>query len=118
MNPNLTQIAFALFAAIAAGGLCMLAMIVAKIRLPSFFAPAHGLGGLGALAVLFAANLTGEATPALAWWALGVFSAGLVGGLLLFRVLFKNGAPLFLIAGHGSVAVLGLYLLYGVAFPG
>jgi hypothetical protein len=115
---NLTQIAFVLFAAIAAGGLGMALMIAAKVRLPSFFGPAHGLGGLGALAVLFIANLQGEATPTLAWWALGVFTAGLVGGLMLFRVLFPKNTPLLLIAGHGSVAALGLFLLYGVAFPG
>ena len=113
---GLTQVAFLLFAAIAAGGLLMAGMIIGKFRIPAFLGPAHGLGGLAALAVLFAANLQGEATPERAWWALGVFAAGLVGGLLFFRVLFKNAAPLFLVAGHGSVAVLGLYLLYPLAF--
>lgn len=115
---NLTQIAFLLFAAIAAGGLLMGAMILGKLRIPAFLGPAHGLGGLVALAVLAAANLQGEATPERAWWALGVFAAGFVGGLLFFRVLFKQSAPLILVAGHGSVAALGLFLLLGVAFPG
>ena len=95
----------------------MAAMILFKARVPSFFAPAHGIGALAAIALLFIANLRlGDATPANAWWALGVLTAGLIGGLLFFRVLFKQSAPLWLIAGHGSVAAVGLYLLYGVAF--
>jgi hypothetical protein len=113
---NLTQIAFIFLTAIALGGIGMATMILFKVKFPAFFGPAHGLGGLAAVATLFAANLTAAATPERAWWALIVFSAGLVGGLLIFRVLFKNSAPLFLIAGHGSIAWLGLWLLYPVAF--
>lgn len=114
---SLLQIAFLFLAAIAAGGVLMTLMIVFKAKVPSFFPPAHGIGALAALALLFFANLQlGEATPANAWWALGVFTAGLIGGLLFFRVLFKQSAPLWLIGGHGSVAAVGLYLLYGVAF--
>lgn len=115
---NLTQIAFLFFAAIASGGLLMAGMIVGKMKIPSFVGPAHGLGGLAAVALLFAANLLGEGTPDRAWWALVVFTAGLVGGLLFFRVLFRNAAPLYLVAGHGSAAALGLWLLYPVAFGG
>jgi len=111
------QIAFLFFAAIAAGGLLMAAMILAKLRIPSFIPVGHGLGGLAALGYLFWVNLQGgDATPDLAWWSLIVFTGGFVGGLLFFRVLFKQSAPLFVIAGHASVAALGLYLLYGVAF--
>lgn len=113
---NLTQIAFVLLAAIASGGLLMLGMILVKRPIPAFLGPAHGLGGLVGLAVLFAANLQNDAAPERAWWALGVFLAGFIGGLLFFRVLFKNRTPLLLVAGHGSLAVLGLWLLYPVAF--
>ena len=114
---TLTQIAFLLFAAIAAGGLTLTAIIAAGKRVPGFMAAGHGLGGLAALGTLFAANLLGgDATPERAWWALVVFLGGLVGGLLLFRVLFRNKTPLALVAVHGSVGALGLYLLYGVAF--
>ena len=114
---NLLQVAFLFFAAIAAGGVLMALMILFKAKVPSFFPPAHGIGGLAALALLFFANLRlGEATPTNAWWALGVLTAGLIGGLLFFRVLFNQSAPLWLIAGHGSVAGVGLYLLYGAAF--
>lgn len=114
---SLIQISFLFFAAIAAGGLLMAGLILAKVKVPALLPPAHGLGGLAAVALLFYANLQlGDAAPDRAWWALAVFAAGLVGGLLFFRVLFKQSAPLFLIAGHGSVAALGLFLLYGVAF--
>lgn len=117
MDLNLTQIAFVLFAAIAAGGLTMAAIIAAKKNVPGFMGVGHGLGGLAALGVLFAANLKGgDATPDAAWWALVVFLAGLIGGLLLFRVLFKGRTPLALVAVHGSVGTVGLYLLYGAAF--
>lgn len=117
MNLTLTQIAFVLFAAIAAGGLGMGVMIAAKARIPAYMGVGHGLGGLAALAVLFAANLQGgDATPVLAWWALVVFLAGFTGGMLLFRVLFKDRAPLALVAVHGSIGAIGLYLLYGAAF--
>lgn len=111
------QLAFLFFAAIAAGGLLMAGLVLAKVKIPSLIPPAHGLGGLAALAFLFWVNLQGgDATPDRAWWALVVFAAGFVGGLLFFRVLFKKSAPLYLIAGHGSVAAVGLYLLYGVSF--
>lgn len=113
---TLTQIAFLLFAAIAAGGLLMVGMIFKKMQIPSFLGAMHGLGGLAASAVLLVANLTADATPERAWWALGVFVAGLAGGFLFFRVLFPRAAPMLLVAGHGSIAAIGLYLLYGVAF--
>ncbi len=110
---SFTQIAFLLFAAIAAGGLTMAAIIAFGKSPPSFMGPGHGIGGLAACGLLFYANLQGgDATPEAAWWALIVFVSGLAGGLLLFRVLFKGATPLILIAGHGSVAALGLYLLY------
>lgn len=114
---DLTKIAFLLFAAIAAGGLGMAALIAFKLRFPAFLGAAHGLGGLAALALLFAANLMNPDAPERAWWALGVLTAGLVGGLIFFRVLFRDHAPLWLVAGHGSVALFGLWLLYPVVFP-
>ncbi|MES2682033.1 MAG: hypothetical protein V4650_00800 [Pseudomonadota bacterium] len=114
---TLLQIAFLLFAAVAAGGLLMALMLAMKARIPALIATGHGLAGLASVALLFVANLRGgETTPALAWWALGVFTGGLIGGLLLFRVLFKDRATLGLAAVHGSVGGLGLYLLYQAAF--
>jgi hypothetical protein len=116
---SLLQIAFLMFAAIAAGGLSLAGMIATNLRIPGFMGAGHGLGGLAALATLFAACLQGgDATPERAWWALVVFLGGLIGGLLLFRVLFAKKTPLALVAVHGSVGALGLYLLYGPTFGG
>lgn len=114
---TLLQLAFWGFVATAAGGLSMAALIAARISVPSRLASGHGLAALAALALLFAANLHGGTqTPPLAWWALGVLLAGLIGGLLLFRVLYVGRTPLALVAVHGSVGLLGLYLLYGAAY--
>ena len=95
-------------------GLLMLGLIVAKVKIPTLIHTGHGLFGLAALAVLFTANLQGPATAPHAWWAFVVFGSGMIGGLLLFRVLFagKPTVPLALV--HGSVAAVGLYLLFGV----
>jgi hypothetical protein len=104
------------FALVASGGLLMSLLLALGRRIPALLGTAHGLAGLAALALLFAVNLRGgAATPPLAWWALGVFLGGFVGGLLLFRVIFRERASLGLAALHGSAGALGLYLLYGAA---
>jgi hypothetical protein len=114
---SLFQMAFWALAAIAAGGVLMTALIAAKVRFPSFLGLGHGLGAIAATGLLFVANLRGEAeTPALAWWALAVFTTGIVGGLVLFRVLFRDNATLPLALMHGSLGALGLYLLYQASF--
>ncbi len=114
---TLMQIAFWALAAIAAGGLLMTGLIAAKVRFPSFLGLGHGLGAIAATGLLFVANLRGEdTTPELAWWALGVFTAGIVGGLVLFRVLFRDNATLPLALMHGSLGAVGLYLLYQAAY--
>ena len=111
------QWSLALFAAVAAGGLLMTALIATKARIPSLLSDGHGLAGLAALIGLFSVNLYGRgATSATAWWSLGVFLGGFVGGLLLFRVVFKGRATLPLVAVHASVGAVGLYLLFRAAF--
>lgn len=110
---NLTQIAFVVFAAIAAGGSMLLAAAVFGVRVPRFIGPAHGLGGLAAMALLLVANLVAAASGR-AWWAFAVFALGLLGGAVLFR--FGGAPPARLAALHGAAAAIGLYLLYGVAF--
>jgi hypothetical protein len=114
---SLLQLSFACFAAIALGGLLMAGLIAAKVPVPRFIPPLHGLGGLAGVGLLLAANLRAAAVPERAWLALGVFAAGLAGGVLFFMILFPKRTPPLLIAGHGGLALLGLYLLYGVAFP-
>ncbi|AXQ31089.1 hypothetical protein D0B54_21470 [Solimonas sp. K1W22B-7] len=113
---TLTQISLAAFVAVASGGLLLASLIALKKRIPAFLATAHGLGGLAALALLFTAALRGqEATPALTWWALVVLLSGFVGGMLLFRVVFRHRATLPLAALHGGIGAVGIYLLYRVA---
>lgn len=114
---TLEQLAFVFFVAVAAGGLLMGGLMAARIQVPRGLGPLHGIGGLSGVALLLAANLHHTAVTERAWWALGVFAAGLCGGLLFFVFLFPKRTPLPLVAVHGSVAVAGLYLLYRVAFP-
>lgn len=111
------QISFWVFAAVAFGGAGLTALMAVGITIPKWLGTAHGMAALAGLALLFAVNLgLGAALPALAWWALGVFLAGFVGGMLFFRVLMPGRAPLWLAFGHGSVGLLGLCLLYLAAF--
>jgi hypothetical protein len=113
---TLQQLAFLCFIAVALGGLLMALLIASGKAVPRGLGPLHGIGGLAGVGLLLAANLQGGATLR-AWAALGVLAAGLAGGVLFFVVLFPKRTPPLLIAGHGGLAVLGLCLLYRVAFP-
>lgn len=113
---TLTQISLAAFLAVASGGLLLAGLIAARKKIPAILSTGHGLGGLAALVLLFAAALQGEdATPALTWWALAVLLSGFTGGMLLFRVIFRHRATLPLVVLHGTLGAVGIYLLYRVA---
>jgi hypothetical protein len=115
-RPMLWQWSFWWLAAVAAGGGLMAVQIALKRPIPSWMGSGHGLAALAGLVLLFVANLRGEdQTPPTAWWALGLFTAGMVGGLILFRVLFPQRAPLGLAVLHGSLGAVGLILLGPVA---
>ena len=114
---NLMQIAFVFFAAVAAGGVLMAAMIAAKRRIPAILGPGHGLGGCCALSLLVIALLRSPSAGGRAWLACGVLAAGLIGGVLFFAVLFRKRAPLPLVLEHGSLGAIGIFLLYRIAFP-
>lgn len=108
---------FLYFASISLAGVLIACMRTLKLKLPVWIGPVHGMAGLFGLAAFFLINLKfAPQAGNLVWWSLGVFSLGLIGGLIFFRVLFTRGAPIWIYAGHGSVAVLGLYLLYVPAF--
>lgn len=113
---SIVQIVFFIFCAIAVGGAGLAAAALLKIRLPVALPVLHGLGGLIATGLL-AYALAGlpPQTPYL-WWPLIILGAGLLGGALFFRVLYPRKAPYILIAGHGLVGLVGLFVLYRVAF--
>lgn len=113
---TLQQLAFLCFAGVALGGLLMVLLISSGKAVPRGLAPVHGAGGLAGVGLLLAANLQGPASLR-AWLALGAFAAGLAGGVLFFMVLFPKRTPPLLVAGHAGLAVLGLCLLFRVAFP-
>lgn len=113
----LTIIAFVLFIGAAAGGLFMTLRLSGGHDVPAFLGKGHGMAALAALVLLFLANLLGrDATPAVAWWAFVVLLAGFVGGITVIAQVFQHKPPLWFAAAHGSLAVVGLYLLSGVAF--
>lgn len=115
---SLLQIAFLMLAAGACGGLLFTGLRLLRVPYPRWFGAAHGLLGLAALATLGLALATAPADASLtrAWWALGVFAAALLGGLTFFRWLRRPNTSLVMALMHGSLALVGLYLLYPVAF--
>lgn len=108
-------VAFWLMVGVALGGATLALTVFLGINVPRALRVVHGVGALLALAILGTANSIGPTHP-LAWWAFGVWSAGLVGGVLFFRVLFPGRPPRMLVVGHGALGLIGLALLYPVAF--
>jgi len=114
---NLQQISFAMFAAAASGGLLFTALISFRKHYPRALAAGHGLIGVSAWAVLgYALSESPAPVTAAGWWAIGVLGAAGCGGGLLFRVLRLKGRRLSLALMHGSLALLGLVLLYQFVF--
>lgn len=114
---TLAQIAFCLLAGGALGGVSLALLPRLHLRPPRGFGTVHGLVGLGGIAVLFFANLGMEdGAPAAAWWALALTTSALIGGLVLFRTLFRGRKPLPLVGLHAGLAVAGLWLLNPLAF--
>jgi hypothetical protein len=117
IDMNLQQIAFAMFAAAAGGGLLFTALISLRKHYPRALAAGHGLLGVSALTVLgYSLSESPAPVPATGWWAIGVLGAACCGGVLLFRVLRLKGRRLSLALMHGSLALLGLVLLYRFVF--
>lgn len=106
-----------MFAAGACGGVLFVVLGRLNVRYPRWFGAGHGLLGLAACGVLAQAVLMApDPLPPEATWSLGVLVAALLGGLTLFRLLSVQRGRLLLAVGHGGLALLGLYLLYGVAY--
>lgn len=114
---SMLQIAFAMFAAGAGGGLLFTTLIALNKRYPRWFGSGHGLLGLSALAVLaYALSQSTSPISSATWWAAGVLGMAWCGGVMMFRVLRPKSRPLVLALMHGSLALAGIYLLYRVAF--
>jgi hypothetical protein len=115
---SLTQIAFLMLAAGACGGALFIVLLTMRIRYPTWFGAGHGLLGLAAIGLLGFALWQSSTMKTLpqAWWAFGVLAAALLGGVTLFRLLFPERRPIWLALMHGAVALLGLFLLYPIAF--
>ncbi len=114
---SLAPLAFYIFMTIALGGIVMTGFILAEKKIPAFLGPLHGLGGLVGLGTLLLANLRGPSeAPERAWWALAIFATGFIGGVVFFRVLYRESAPVVLVAGHAMLALIGLATLYPFAF--
>jgi hypothetical protein len=112
---SLIQIAFLMLSAGACGGVLFTILVALGVRYPAWFGAGHGLLGLAALGLLGYALLQ-TAAPTRGWWAFGVFTAGLLGGIGLFRMIFHDRRPIAAALLHGSVGLAGLFLLYPVAF--
>jgi len=108
---------FLYFASISLAGLSIAVIRMLKVSLPTWLGAVHGMAALFGLAAFFVVNLRfGDEGGSYAWWSLGIFSLGLIGGLIFFRVLFPKKAPIWTYAGHGMLAVIGLSFLYFPAF--
>lgn len=110
-------IVFLMMSAVSFGGALLALLITFGMGAPRVLRMIHGLAAGAALVLLAVGNLVQE-TSSLAWWALGVWTAGLLGGLLFFRVLFPGRPPRLLMFAHGALGLTGLALLYPIAFSG
>lgn len=94
------------------GGITIGALGGLKISVPSWATKGHGLLNLACLfGVFLGLLLTENAVAVRAWVGVGVLTIALIGGLIIFRVLFPKKAPRSLIVLHGCMAVVGLVLL-------
>ncbi|USA44696.1 hypothetical protein NCG89_08000 [Spongiibacter taiwanensis] len=111
---------FIYFSCISAAGVALAILRSAKLRLPGWLGTAHGMVGLAGVGIFFVLNLLQSESDGLdgrVWWSLVAFTVGLFGGLIFFRVLFRRKFSVLAAIAHGAVAVLGLALLFPVAFP-
>lgn len=100
-------IAFGILALVAAGGVLMLAIAASGHKIPKPLGILHGLGALFGVALVW-----GGLGLDKGFWAGAVLTAALIGGAVLFKVIFKGKRPLVFVIGHGALAGVGLYLLY------
>lgn len=114
---TLLKISFAMFAAAGSGGLLFTLLIGLRKRYPRALVAGHGLLGMAALWALGYALLN-SSTPVTSdgWLAIGILGAAWCGGIVLFRVMRPKGNRFLLAWAHGGLALLGICLLYRIAF--
>jgi hypothetical protein len=109
------QTAAILFAIAALGGLAMVALRVSKNQNPpTGLAIVHGLIAAAGLVTLIYHVMTATGTiPQLAQWSIGVFVLAALGGIGMFTLFHLRGRllPVWMMLGHGAVAVTGFVML-------
>ncbi|MEX2140265.1 MAG: hypothetical protein WD894_13455 [Pirellulales bacterium] len=109
------QVAAVLFVLAALGGLAMVALRVSKNQNPpTALAVGHGVIAAGGLITLIYQVFIATGTaPDMAKWAAGVFVVAALGGVGMFTLFHLRGRllPVWMMLGHGAVAVAGLVLL-------
>lgn len=109
---TLLQCAFILLIAGAAGGAALTLLAIFRLGFPRWFGMAHGLLNFSGIVVLFTSNLTeGDVVASARWWAFAILTAALCGGVLFFRVFFRDRIPVAAAVLHGALALGGLYIL-------
>jgi hypothetical protein len=100
------------FIAVGSGGVLLALRKVIGFNLPGWLRIVHGLAGLAGLVALFEVNHHATPTSILAWLAWGLLTGGLIGGFVLFGIVFRGKAPTWAILAHGGAGVAGMALLY------
>jgi hypothetical protein len=112
------EISLYMFALAASGGLLFTLLIALRKHYPRVMVTGHGFLGMCALLVLgYTASFSKAPVPASVWLAIGALGAAWTGGALLFRVLRpKQDRRLLVALMHGSLALLGVFLLCRATF--
>jgi predicted membrane channel-forming protein YqfA (hemolysin III family) len=109
------QIAAVLFVLAALGGLAMVALRMGQSRNPpTILAVGHGLiAAAGLIRLIYAVFTATAPVPQTANWAIGVFVVAALGGVGMFTLFHLRGRllPVWMMLGHGAIAVAGLVLL-------
>jgi hypothetical protein len=107
-----------LFAVAALGGITMLAIrLRGDPRPPTWLAIVHGLVAASGLVTLIATYMR-ETLPWQATCALGTFVLAALGGIGIFTLfhLRERAIPVWIILGHGAVALTGFGLLLAAIY--
>jgi hypothetical protein len=109
------QTAAILFAIAALGGLAMVALRVSKNQNPpTGLAVGHGaIAAAGLVTLIYSVFTATGSVPQMAQWATGVFVLAALGGIGMFTLFHLQGKliPVWIMLGHGAVAVTGFVML-------